>query len=56
MMHGPVNISFPETFLILDRSEGDMIKNVRYICLHVKYSLCLENLKFLERFSKNIEI
>jgi hypothetical protein len=47
-----------EIFVILRRTEGDMIKNVRGI--HVKYLLLLsdinETLIFFDRFSKNTQI
>jgi hypothetical protein len=51
---GKQNVVLPETFLILRRTERDMIKNG----LHVKYPLFLsdfyENGIFFTDFSKNI--
>jgi len=32
-----------ETFFILIRTEREMIKNIQYICLHVKYPLFLSD-------------
>ena len=44
---------WPETFLILRRTERDMFKNVQY--LHANYPSFLSdfNMNFVERFSKN---
>ena len=38
-----LQIFFSETFLSLRRNERDMIKNVRYIVFHVKYTLFLSD-------------